>query len=305
MGREKDYLDSFLTYIDAERKLSFHTQTAYSRDLDDFIAYLDCHGIAIDDFSLHDARDYVRSLKEEWAEKTVKRKISAVRTFFGYLQKREFIKNNIFASLSLPQGSFHLPSVLSNREVEELLAYKGDGFDGVRNHFLFLFLYNTGARISEALSIDIPMVEKSERRVRIKGKGGKTRFLFLSPVTISEMEHYLKERELVVREKGCPDEKALFISSRGNRLPFSSVHVIFTKVKESLGWQKEFTPHTLRHTYATHLLDSGCDIRVVQSLLGHESISTTQIYTHVSRAGLHKIYEECHPHARGEKENYE
>ena len=305
MSRERDYLDSFLTYIDAERKLSVHTESAYSRDLEDFIIYLEGHDISIDDFSLHDARDYVRNLKEEWAEKTVKRKISAIRTFFGYLQKREYIKNNVFASISLSQGSFHLPSVLSAGEVNELLSYRTEGFDGVRDHFLFLFLYNTGARISEALGIDVSMVEKSERRVRIKGKGGKTRFLFLSPVTLCEMEDYLKERDLVLSRKGCTDEKALFISSRGNRLPFSSVHVIFTKMREALGWQKEFTPHTLRHTYATQLLDNGADIRVVQALLGHESISTTQIYTHVSKAGLHKVYDDCHPHAKGEKENYD
>ena len=124
MSRERDYLDSFLTYIDAERKLSVHTESAYSRDLEDFIIYLEGHDISIDDFSLHDARDYVRNLKKDWAEKTVKRKISAIRTFFAYLQKREYIKNNVFASISLSQGSFHLPSVLSAGEVNELLSYR-------------------------------------------------------------------------------------------------------------------------------------------------------------------------------------
>ena len=116
------------------------------------------------------------------------------------------------------------------------------------------------------------------------------------------LEDYLVARRQILEAKGNGQEKALFISSRGNRLPFSSAHVIFTEVRDALGWQKEFTPHTLRHTYATHLLDNGADIRVVQALLGHESISTTQIYTHVSRSGLHKVYDECHPHARGESD---
>ena len=249
-----------------------------------------------------DARDYVRTLKLEWAEKSVKRKISAVRTFFGFLLRRGIVADNVFSSISLSQGSFHLPSVLSESEVGELLSYRGKGFDGERDHFLFMFLYNTGARISEALGVDVDMIEKGQRRIRIRGKGGKVRYIFLSPVTMDALEEYLKARAKVLEAKGNAQEKALFISSRGNRLPFSSAHVIFTEVRDALGWQKEFTPHTLRHTYATHLLDNGADIRVVQALLGHESISTTQIYTHVSRSGLHKVYDECHPHARGESD---
>lgn len=295
-----EYTDAFMGYLDGERKLSVNTQLAYSSDLEDFQDYLADRGIGIEDFSLHDARDYVRYLKSEWSEKSVKRKISAVRTFFSFLVRRSYLDDNVFALISIPQGSFHLPSVLSQREVSQLLDYRSDdGFDGIRDHFLFLFLYNTGARISEALSVDVPMIEKGQRRIRIRGKGGKIRFLFLSPVTMDELEDYLSARRMQLEICGCTQENALFISSRGRRLPFSSAHVIFSNAKEALGWQKEFTPHTLRHTFATHLLDNGADIRVVQSLLGHESISTTQIYTHVSRSGLHKVYDECHPHAKG------
>ena len=299
---DDDCLALFLSYISSERKLSQHTVTAYGSDIEEFLQYMALRGLTYEDFSLHDARDYVRTLKLEWAEKSVKRKISAVRTFFGFLLRRGIVADNVFSSISLSQGSFHLPSVLSVSEVGELLSYRGKGFDGERDHFLFMFLYNTGARISEALGVDVDMIEKGQRRIRIRGKGGKVRYIFLSPVTMDALEEYLKARAKVLEAKGNAQEKALFISSRGNRLPFSSAHVIFTEVGDALGWQKEFTPHTLRHTYATHLLDNGADIRVVQALLGHESISTTQIYTHVSRSGLHKVYDECHPHARGESD---
>ena len=299
---DHEELERFISYIASERKLSDNTVISYRSDVEEFLQYMDLRALTLNDFTLHDARDYVRTLKLEWAEKSVKRKISAVRSFFGFLLRRGVVRDNVFSSISLSQGSFHLPSVLSESEVRQLLAYRGKGFDGERDHFLFMFLYNTGARISEALSVDVDMIEKGQRRIRIRGKGGKPRFLFLSPVTMDALEDYLVTRRQILEAKGNAQEKALFISSRGNRLPFSSAHVIFTEVRDALGWQKEFTPHTLRHTYATHLLDNGADIRVVQALLGHESISTTQIYTHVSRSGLHKVYDECHPHARGESD---
>ena len=298
------FLESFLTYLERERKYSEKTVRAYRADIEDFLDYLEKRELMLDQVSIHDARDFVRFLKAGWAEKSVRRKLSSLRSFFSFLQKRGLTEGSCFSQISMKQQSFHLPSVLTEAEVEELLSYRGEGFDGVRDHFLFLFLYNTGARISEALSVDVNMIERSERRIRIKGKGGKTRFIFLSPVTIRELDSYLEERRRILEERKCMQEQALFISSRGKRLPFSSAHVIFEKVKTALGWQKEFTPHTLRHTYATHLLDHGADIRVVQSLLGHESISTTQIYTHVSRSSLHKVYDECHPHARGGRNGY-
>ncbi len=299
MSEARDALSAFLSYLDGQRKLSVNSETAYSRDVEDFIFYLEDLSIELSDFTIHDARDYVKELREDFSEKSVHRKVSALRTFFDFLQKRGIVKNNIFASISLKQKSFHLPSVLSESEVQQLLSYSsGEGFNGIRDHFLFLFLYNTGARISEALSVDVNMIERSERRVRIRGKGGKTRFLFLSKSTLGELDAYLEEREKLLKEKHLSQEQALFISRNGKRLPFSSAHVIFDKAKEDLGWQKDFTPHTLRHSFATHLLDRGADIRVVQSLLGHESISTTQIYTHVSKSALHRVYENSHPHAR-------
>ena len=301
MNDDREGLDAYLKHLDSGLKLAVNSQKAYSRDLEDFFLYIEEYGIALQDFSLHDARDYVRKLKDEWSEKTVKRKISALRGFFTFLQKRGLVKANVFSEISLSGGSFHLPSVLSRSEVDQLLSYRGKGFDGCRDHFLFLFLFNTGARISEALSVDVGMIERGERRIRIVGKGSKVRYIFLSPVTMEELDHYLEERGRLLDQLGVRDQKALFISSRGNRLPFSSAHVIFSRTKDALGWQKDFTPHTLRHTYATMLLDRGADIRVVQSLLGHESISTTQIYTHVSRSSLHKVYDMAHPHAHKEE----
>ncbi len=297
---DKDLLEEFISYIDAIRQLSVNTQKAYSRDLEEFYEYLDMNsGIALNEFSLHDARDYSKYLRDECenSERSILQKLTACRTFFDFLQKRGVVEDNVFDAVSLKKRSQRLPSVLTEKEVRELLSLPRRDFMDERDHMLFLFLYNTGARISEALSVDIRMIEFSERRIRIRGKGGKYRFLFLSPSTIKALNSYLEMRSSYLAEKGKSDDGALFISSRGTRLPFSSAHIIFSEYQTRLGWQKEFTPHTLRHSFATHLLERGADIRVVQELLGHESISTTQIYTHVARPRLKQVYNQAHPHA--------
>lgn len=300
---KREAFDAYMKHLDGEKKLSVNSQKAYSADLGNFLDWMDSQGLELEDFGIHDARAYARLLRQDWGEASVKRKVSAVRGFFDFCHKRGWTDGDAFSGTSVSQTSFHLPSVLSVDEVRQLLSYRSDdGFKGERDHFLFLFLYNTGARISEALSVDVGDVERSQRRIRITGKGGKERFLFLSPVTIRELDGYLALRKSVLEANGRAGEEALFISTRGKRLPFSSAHIIFTEARQALGWQKEFTPHTLRHSYATHLLDRGADIRMVQSLLGHESISTTQIYTHVSRSGLRKVYEASHPHAKGEEQ---
>lgn len=288
--------EEFYQYIDGVRKLSVNTQTAYSHDIDELYEYMSKRGLTLESFSIHDARDYSVYLSDKLgrAEKSILRKITAMRTFFHFCQKREYVKTNQFASLSLRSTEHHLPSVLTVEEVDALLEYPQDGsFRMLRDHMLFLFLYNTGARISEALAVNCEDIDYEKRRILIRGKGDKDRFLFISPSTARELKDYIKTRNAVA--KGA--ERALFISTRGKRLPFSSAHIIFEEYRERMGWTREFTPHTLRHSYATHLLDNGADIRTVQELLGHESISTTQIYTHISSARLHKVYDSAHPHA--------
>ena len=245
----------------------------------------------------------MRSLEKEGrAEKSRLRILTSCHTFFTYLEKNSEMDFNPFDSISLRSGGRRLPSVLTVEEVRELLSLPRNGFIEERDHILFLFLYNTGCRISEALSVDVSDIEWGERRIKILGKGNKERYVFLSKKALFEIkEEYLPQREAYLSEKGRTGEKALFIGERGGRLPFSTSHIIFDEYREKLGWQKDFTPHTLRHSFATHLMDKGADIRIVQEMLGHESISTTQIYTHVSRAKLKKVYMDTHPHGKGKK----
>ena len=298
----REYITLYLTYLEKVRGLSRHTLVSYGEDLDELEAYTENLKLPFADFSPEDAREYVRVMRKSYSEKSILRKLTSCRTFFSYLVKDDFLSSNPFEGISLRATETRLPSVLTEDEVKELLSVPRETFMDERDHFLFLFLYGTGARISEALSVNVGDIEWGERRILIRGKGDKERFLFLSPVLIDEMKNtYLPQREQYLIEKGKSGEKALIISERGLRLPSSSAHIIFDTYRERLSWQKEFTPHTLRHTFATHYLDRGADIRMVQELLGHESISTTQIYTHVSRTRLRNVYNSSHPHAEGKK----
>ena len=290
-------IDNYINYIESVRSLSANTVKSYKNDLDEFSDYIAKRGISIGEFLKEDAREYIRYLKSKYSERSVLRKTTSVRVLYDYLLKCNIVQENPFGQISMRKTSSRLPSVLSEEEVKELLRLERNCFLDERDHMLFLFLYSTGCRISEALSIDIDQIEFAERRVRIVGKGSKERYLFLPKKTMSELVAYLEKRKLFLMEKHCCNQKALFVGNSGKRLPFSSSHIIFDKYRSVLSWQKEFTPHTLRHSFATHMMDRGADIRLVQELLGHDSISTTQIYTHVSKAKLKKVYEETHPHS--------
>ena len=286
-------IDEFISYIRDVRRLSHNTVISYRTDLEEFSSFMQKAGLDERSFTKMDAADYARELAAEFSERSLLRKLTALRTYFGYLEKRGIIPGDPFASISMRTKERRLPSVLTEDEVSQLLSLPRSDFWDERDHMLFLLIYNSGMRISEALSVDIGEIDFSRRRILIKGKGDKERFVFFSPSTAEELRCYI-----ALREQVFPQQKALFIGKKGGRLPLSSAHIIFGEYRQRLGWQKEFTPHTLRHSFATHMMDRGADIRLVQELLGHESISTTQIYTHVSRARLKKVYDGTHPHAK-------
>ena len=295
---DMDLFEDFISYIADIRSLSENTVKSYATDLAEWKRYMRDRNLDPVSFTRQDAALYAEYLQDEFAERSVLRKLTALRTFYGYLEKKGKVKSDPFRDISMRQKARRLPGVLTEDEVRELLSVERHSFQDERDHMLFLFIYNTGCRISEALGVDVGDIEFSRRRILIRGKGGKERFIFFSPRTADEMKSYLEAREDFLLSRGRRDEKAFLIGDKGRRLPFSSAHIIFDKYRTLLGWQKEFTPHTLRHSFATHLMDRGADIRLVQELLGHESISTTQIYTHVSRGRLQKVYEETHPHAK-------
>ena len=291
-------IEDFLAYIAEVRGLAENTVKSYRVDLAEWKVFLSKTGLDILSFTRQDAAAYVREMMAEFSERSVLRKLTALRTFYGYLERRGIVESDPFSSISMRRKESRLPSVLTEDEVRTLLSLPRPSFKEERDHMLFLLIYNTGMRIAEALSVDVQDIDLEKRRILITGKGSKERFVFFSPSTVEEIRIYLSRRSEYLLERGIEDERAFFIGTRGRRLPFSSAHIIFDEYRARLGWQKEFTPHTRRHSFATHMMDRGADIRLVQELLGHESISTTQIYTHVSQRRLRNVYEGTHPHAK-------
>lgn len=291
---DMEILDSFLSYLLSVKGESENTKNAYENDIRQYLSYLERLDLEVFDVSPSDAREYVRTLMEGYKERSMLRKLSALRMFYDYLMRKGVIDFNPFEDISLKRNEKRLPSVLTEHEVAMLLSLRGDDFLSLRDHILFLFIYSTGARISEALAVNIADIEWAERRIKIRGKGGKTRFLFLNRSVVTELRDYIEKRNAYLGGKA---EDALFIAKNGERLSFSTAHLIFEIARSRLNLDKNLTPHTLRHSFATHMMDRGADIRFIQELLGHESISTTQIYTHVSSSRLKKVYDETHPHA--------
>jgi len=298
-----ELFEAYLTYLKDVRLYSKDTIVSYRTDLEEFSRFLDGYHLEVKDVTRQDAELYVRDLREDDIHKevSINRALSALRGFYAWLWERGETEGNPFLDMSVKRIQDHLPSVLSEDEVNALLSLPYDDFPSTRNMLLFSFLYDTGCRISEALSVTVDMVEMEERKIRITGKGSKMRYVFFTPRTKSLIGYYLPLKKQLQEEKGITDSRLLsllFCSDKGKELPLSTIHTMFETYKLRLGWQKDFTPHVLRHSYATHMLEHGADIRLVQEFLGHASISTTQIYTHVTQQRLARLVKDCHPHGK-------
>ncbi len=278
--------------------LSDHSLLAYQKDLQQLETYFSGLGIRLSEAGREDGRMFLRFLKMEkrYSDATINRKLSCVRTFYTTLCKKGICEVNPFSLIATHGSRNHLPTVLSVDEVVLLLSQEYNDWPSTRSVLLFTLLYDTGCRISEVLAIRDDDIEWDKRRIKVLGKGSKSRYVFFTNHCSKVMSAYLSLK----RERfNC---SFLFCSNKGKQLPMSTVGSMFATYRRRLGWQKQFTPHVLRHTYATHLLDNGADIRMVQELLGHASISTTQIYTHVSKERLARVYASCHPHGRKKHE---
>ena len=281
-NRGMGYIDDFLSYISSVRSLSENTVKNYAIDLCSWQRYMRDRELDPVTFTKEDAALYAEYLQEEFSERSVLRKLTTLRTFYGYLQKRDIVHRDPFEEISMRQKARRLPSVLTEDEVKKLLSVPRSSFADERDHMLFLFIYNTGCRISEAIGVNLDDIEYSKRRILIRGKGDKERFVFFSPSTSEEIRYYIEKRNEYLSEIKASNPDALFIGDKGGRLPFSSAHIIFDKYRAMLGWQKEFTPHTLRHSFATLATSMGEDIRILKDVLGHTKITTTEIYAHAS-----------------------
>ena len=293
----------FLRYLASERNASDLTIKAYREDLIGLMEWLEQTGgavPAVDELTPQTLRGYQAALQEAgYARTTISRKLASLRSFYRFAQRQGLAKINPATPLRNPRRQRKLPHVLSSEEVGRLLAAPplADAA-GVRDRAILETMYSAGLRVSEVVGLSDGDLDFDEQIARVRGKGRKERISPLGSYALAAIKQYAAIRQRDPREQAQGREAAVFVNRFGNRLTTRSVGRLLEKHIATAGLDSRTSPHTLRHSFATHLLDRGADIRSVQELLGHKSLATTQIYTHVSTANLRAIYEKAHPRAR-------
>lgn len=293
----QEAVQEFIAYLDVERGLAANTLESYGRDLADFGAFLTRHKRSALNSDETTVGAYLKALQKEGrAAATIARRLAALKSFYQYMVREEHITINPAANLEAPKPKKRLPQILSIEEIEALLVQPdGSQPPGLRDRAMLEVLYATGMRVSELITLDTNHANLISGYVRCFGKGSKERMIPLGAPAIRALVHYLEfGRPVLIK---IANEPALFVNQQGRRLTRQGFWKILKKYVVQAGITTEITPHTLRHSFATHLLDNGADLRSVQEMLGHADISTTQIYTFISRHRLREVYAQAHPRA--------
>ena len=290
----------FLEYLEIERNYYSNTILSYETDLMSFLQFVNGEGLnSFDAVHKEHLRAFIGSLLDHgFNQKSVARKIAALRSFFKFLRKHKIIDSNPALILITPKVKKNLPTYLDERSIDELLKLPDQTtLKGKRDSAIMELFYGTGIRLSELINLNITDLKFDTGLLKVKGKGRKERIVPIGSVAAKSILEYLKTRRDVNKTKNITCERPLFVSEKGERLYPQAVGRIVKKYINAISEIEKKSPHVLRHTFATHLLNRGADIRAVKELLGHESLSTTQVYTHVSAARLRKVYEDSHPKA--------
>jgi integrase/recombinase XerD len=298
----QEQIRNFLDFLAVEQGYSENTIAAYRNDLSQFARFLTETDPPITSWAEAEKEhivNYILHLKErEYASSTVARKVAAIKSFFHFLLADGIIKDDPTVTLDSPKVKKRLPKALSHDLVNRLLeeAGKYSTPKGQRDKALLELLYATGMRVSELVLLDIDDVNLASGSVRCFGKGDKERIIPVYDQAIQALEKYVQTGRPRLMKN--PNEKALFLNHRGKRLTRQGLWLIIKRYAEEIGISSDVTPHTLRHSFATHMLSGGAGLREVQKLLGHANISTTQVYTHVNSERLREVYDESHPRAK-------
>ncbi|MBN1586333.1 MAG: tyrosine recombinase XerC [Candidatus Omnitrophica bacterium] len=285
--------EEFLTYLEVERNASPHTITNYRVDLEEFLHFAsEMLPEQLDGLVL---RRYVVHLQGKgYAKTTIARRVSSLRSFLKFLHREGHIKNNLAPLIMAPKLGRRLPKFLEENEVAQLLEAPADDWLALRDRAMLELLYSTGIRVSELVSLNAPDLDELGGSVRVLGKGRKERLVPVGEHALQAIEKYLKLRD---KQKFSQRSFALFLNRYGKRLSTMGVRRVLRKLMRRAGLTRPASPHTLRHSCATHMLNRGADLRSVQELLGHASLGSTQIYTHVSTRHVQQAYEKAHPRA--------
>lgn len=293
----------FLQYLAVEKNTSALTVKNYGADIAVFIEFLKTRysgGFNWNDISVLDIRSYLAEMNgKKYARTTIARRISALRSFYKYLQRESRVKQNPFVKVRTPKLEKHLPVFLEELEINELLELpdKTDEL-GMRDQALLELLYATGCRVSELVGLTLETIDLGNMFVLLHGKGNKDRLVPIGHTCREAVERYLNDARVQLTAKyHAKAHEQLLVNRLGGPLTDRSVRRILDKYIKQLALRKNVSPHTIRHTFATHLLDHGADLRAVQELLGHANLSTTQIYTHVTTERITSVYEKNFPRA--------
>lgn len=297
----KTYLEDYKTYLLVEKNFSNHTAKAYYSDVMSYLLWLDDTSCLTVNFAK--VREYLYFIQKfNYKKTTLARKIASIRTFYKYLYRERLVDTNPTTNLSAPKRPKSLPKFLTTEEVEKIMnGIKIDTPAGYRNRTILELLWATGMRISELSGLNFGDLNLENNEITVFGKGAKERIVLISDKAKEYLESYINTARPLVA-KGFPlepitDSTPVFINNTGYRLQNKTVRNVINSVVESIELPKHVTPHMFRHSFATHLIENGADLRVVQELLGHTSISNTQIYTHVSTKHLQDVFEHAHPRA--------
>lgn len=292
----KEIIIDFLEVLEFEKKYSNYTILNYRNDLEDFLFFIESKKISIKKIDYGTIRAYLNVLYDKkYSNKTIARHISTLRSFFKYLKKKNIIDVNPMTLVSNPKLEKKLPKVLSYSDLDSILNALDDGTVlGNRNTLILELLYATGIRVSELVNIQLKDIDFKKREIRILGKGNKERIVLYGSRCEKLLDIYKSDSFPTLNKKGLD---YLLLGVRGNKINERQVRTIVDEAVTVAGTKLHISPHVLRHTFATHMLNGGADLRSVQQLLGHESLSTTTIYTHVSNERLRNVYLHTHPRA--------
>ncbi len=310
MGRKSEqdrargyYVQDFLVHLSVERTLSRRTIKEYESDLRIFLDYMEPYfreDLTLDRLDTRTIREFLAYLRRErnYSSNALNRKIACLKTYFRFLEDEGYIADNPMKRISSAKEGRLLPKVLTEEEVELLLKTAEERIESqpnrefaLRDRAIMELLYATGIRLTELVNIDLGDLDLNRLTLRVTGKGNKQRFVFLNKTVVRALKEYLQARPR------CRSQ-ALFLNRFKRRLSRRAVELIFAKILKASGLEKAASPHTLRHSFATHMLEGGSDLVTIKELLGHTSLSTTQVYTNISRKKMREVYDNAHPRDR-------
>lgn len=297
MDEYEDILNDFCDYLKIDKRYSDLTVESYRTEIKEYLDFFKEKNIKVKDIKNSDIKDYLAYIKKgETSERTLAHNVSVIRTFYKFLLTLKIIERNPTEFLELPKLRKKLPTVLSKEEVEKLLDIDLTDCYSYRNKAMLELLYSTGLRVSELVNLELSNIDLENCTLKTIGKGNKERIIPISDYALYYVEKYINEYRGSMLKKGV--NNYVFINNHGNVMTRQGFFKIIKKLAVEKNIKTPISPHTLRHSFATHLLDYGADLRSIQEMLGHSNLSTTQIYTHVSSEHLKDNYNSSHPHSK-------